>query len=69
MNTSTLLLGAGQLALTLAVAYIAYLVRRDSKRSSLVALVKVLSELRERNGKALTAILRYDVLGGFQAGR
>ncbi len=57
MNTSTVLLGAGQLALTVAIAYIAYLVRRDSKRSSLVALVKVLSELRERNGRALTAIL------------
>ncbi len=57
MDTSTLLLGAGQLVLTMAVAYIAYVVRRDSKRSSLVALVKVLSELRERNGKALTAIL------------
>lgn len=57
MDTSTLLLGAGQLVLTMAVAYIAYLLRRDSKRSSLVALVKVLSELRERNSKALTAIL------------
>ena len=57
MDTSTLLLGAGQLVLTVALACIAYMVRRDAKRSSLVALVKVLSELRERNSKTLNSIL------------
>jgi hypothetical protein len=55
MDTATLLLGAGQLALTIAIGYITYLTRRDAKRSSLVALVTVLNELREKNGKALAA--------------
>ena len=55
MDTSLLLLGAGQLALTFAIGYIIHLMRRDSKRSSLVALVTVLNELREKNGKALAA--------------
>jgi len=55
MDTATLLLVAGQLALTIAIGYITYLTRRDAKRSSLVALVTVLNELREKNGKALAA--------------
>ena len=55
MDTPLLLLGAGQLALTFAMGYIIHLMRRDSKRSSLVALVTVLNELREKNGKALAA--------------
>ena len=54
MNTTILFLGAGQVILTLAVGYIAYLVRRDSKRSSLVTLVTLLSQLREKNSEALT---------------
>jgi hypothetical protein len=57
MDTSLILLGTGQLALTLAVGYIAYLTRRESRRSSLVALVSVLNELRERNGKSLASFL------------
>jgi hypothetical protein len=57
MDATTVLLGAGQLILAVAIGYIAWLVRRDSKRSSLVALVTVLNELRERNGKALASVL------------
>jgi len=57
MDSTTLLLGAGQLMLAVAVGYIAWVVRRDSRRASLVALVTVLNELRERNNKALAAVL------------
>ena len=57
METSTLLLGAGQLVLAVAIGYIAWMVRRDSRRASLVALVTVLNELRERNNKALAAVV------------
>ena len=57
MDSTTLLLGAGQLLLAVAVGYIAWVVRRDSRRASLVALVTVLNELRERNNKALAAVV------------
>jgi hypothetical protein len=68
MDTTTLLLGAGQLALTIAIGYITYLTRRDSKRSSLVALVTVLNELREKNGKALTAFFALMTTDAFKHG-
>jgi hypothetical protein len=53
MEASTLLLASGQLVLTLAVGYMTYVMRREFKRSSLADLVNLLSELRDRNGKAL----------------
>lgn len=53
MDSTTVLLGAGQLILTGAVGYTTYLLRRDSKRSSLVSLVTLLSDLREKNGRVL----------------
>ena len=57
MDATTLLLGAGQLLLAIAIGYIAWVVRRESKRSSLVALVTVLNQLYERNSKSLTSVL------------
>ena len=66
MDTSTVILGIGQLVLTVTVAYIAWLVRRDARRSSLVSLVTVLNELRERNNKALTASLNSLASGDFK---
>jgi hypothetical protein len=57
MDTPTLFLGTGQLVLTLAVGYMTYVIRRDSKRSSLADLVTLLSDLREKNSKALTTSL------------
>lgn len=57
MDSATLWLAAGQLILALAVGYIAWQVRRDCRRASLVALVSVLNELRERNNKNLAAVL------------
>jgi hypothetical protein len=57
MLTGLVILGAGQLFLTIAVAYIAWLSRRDARRSSLVSLITVLSELRERNSRGLAVIL------------
>jgi hypothetical protein len=53
MDTATLFLGAGQLVLTLAVGYLTYLLRREFKRSSLADLVSLLTELRDKNTKAL----------------
>jgi hypothetical protein len=53
MDSTTVLLGAGQLVLAGAVGYTTYLLRRDSKRSSLVSLVTLLSDLREKNGRVL----------------
>ncbi len=57
MDATTLLLGAGQLLLAIAIGYIAWVVRRESKRSSLVALVTVLNQLYERNSKSLASVL------------
>jgi hypothetical protein len=68
MDSTTLLLGAGQLALTVTVGYIAYLTRRDAKRSSLVALVTILNELREKNGKALAAFFALMASDDFKHG-
>jgi hypothetical protein len=68
MDTTTLLLGAGQLLLAVAIGCIAWMVRRDSKRSSLVALVSVLNELRERNGKSLAAVLNLMSSDDFKRG-
>jgi len=68
MDTSTVILGIGQLVLTVAVAYIAWLVRRDARRSSLVSLVTVLNELRERNNRALAASLSSLSSGDFKQG-
>ncbi|HWW00509.1 MAG TPA: hypothetical protein VNZ64_12490 [Candidatus Acidoferrum sp.] len=56
MDATTLLLAAGQLLLAVAIGYIACVVRREAKRSSLVALVTVLNELYERNRKALATV-------------
>lgn len=53
MDITTAFLGAGQLILTGAVGYTTYLLRRDAKRSSLVSLVTLLSDLREKNGRVL----------------
>ena len=53
METTTVLLGSGQLVLTLAVVYTMYLLRRGARRSSLVALVELLNDLREKNGRVL----------------
>jgi len=53
MDITTVLLGTGQLLLTCAVGYTTYLFRRDSNRSSLVSLVTLLSDLREKNGRVL----------------
>jgi hypothetical protein len=53
MDSTTILLGAGQLVLALAIGYVAWLARRDARRSSLAALITVLSELRNRNNSAL----------------
>jgi hypothetical protein len=58
MSMTTLLLGAGQCVLAVAVGCIAWQGKRESRRSSLVALVTVLNELRERNNESLAAILR-----------
>ncbi len=68
MDTATLLLGAGQVVLAVAVGYIAYLLRRDAKRSSLAALITVLGELREKNGKALAAVLALMASDDFRRG-
>jgi hypothetical protein len=56
MDAATLLLGTGQLALGMVLCYLLYLLRRDARRSSLVALVGVLNELREKNSKRLAAV-------------
>ena len=56
MNAATFLLATGQLLLAVAIGYIAWVVRREAKRSSLVALVTVLNELYERNRKSLAAV-------------
>jgi hypothetical protein len=53
MDTTTVLLVAGQIVLAGAVGYTTYLLRRDSKRSSLVSLVTLLCDLREKNGRVL----------------
>jgi hypothetical protein len=53
MDNTMVFLCLGQLFLTGAVGYTTYLLRRDSKRSSLVSLVTLLSELREKNGRVL----------------
>ena len=53
MDKTTLLLGTGQLVLAFAIGYSTYLLRRDSKRSSLVALVTLLNDLREKNARVL----------------
>ncbi len=53
MDSTTVLLGTGQLLLAMAVGYVAWLGRRDARRSSLAALVTVLNELRKRNDAAL----------------
>ncbi len=53
MDTTTLLLGAGQLVLALAIGYIAWQVRHDSRRASLVSLMTVLNQLREGNSQSL----------------
>jgi hypothetical protein len=57
MNSTTVLLAAGQLMLAVAIGYIAWLGRRDARRSSLAALVTVLNELRNRNGAAVSEML------------
>ena len=56
MDAATLLLGAGQLALGGILCYLLFLLRRDARRSSLVAIVAVLNDLREKNAKALIAV-------------
>jgi hypothetical protein len=56
MDAATLLLGAGQLALGGALCCLLYLLRRDSRRSSLVAIIAVLNDLREKNTKALATL-------------
>lgn len=56
MDATTLLLATGQLLLAITIGYIAWVVRREAKRSSLVALVTVLNELYERNRKSLSAV-------------
>jgi hypothetical protein len=56
MDAATLFLGAGQLALGGILCYLLYLLRRDARRSSLVAIVAVLNDLREKNAKALMAV-------------
>jgi len=43
-------------------------VRRDSKRSSLVGLVTVLNELRERNNRSLAAVLTLISSDDFKSG-
>ena len=48
MDATTLLLATGQLLLAIAIGYIAWVARREAKRSSLVALVTVLHELYDR---------------------
>jgi len=68
MDTSTILLGTGQVVLTLAVGYITYALRRDSRRSSLVALITVLNELREKNGKSLASFLALMASDDFKSG-
>jgi hypothetical protein len=56
MHADMLLLGTGQLALAVGVCYLLYLLRRDARRSSLVNLLTVLNDLREKNAKALAAV-------------
>ncbi len=68
METSTILLGTGQLALTLAVGYIAHLLQRDSKRSSLVALVTLLNNMLDKNGKSLAAMFSLMSSNDFKTG-
>ena len=68
MDTTTLLLGTGQLVLTIAVAYITYLLRRDSRRSSLVSLVTLLSDLREKNARVLADFFKLMASDDFKAG-
>jgi hypothetical protein len=53
MDSTTVLLGAGQLILAMAVGYVAWLARRDARRSSLSALITLLSDLRNRNDFAI----------------
>ena len=56
MDAATLFLGAGQLALGGVLCYVLFLLRRDARRSSLVAIITVLNDLREKNTKALNAV-------------
>jgi len=57
MHAATLLIGAAQMALLGVVCYLLFLLHRDSRRASLVALITVLNDLREKNAHALTAVL------------
>ena len=68
MDTTTILLGAGQLVLAAAIGYIAWQVRRDSRRASLVSLVTVLNQLREGNGRSLSAIFELMASPDFKEG-
>ncbi len=68
MDASTLLLGAGQVLLAIAIGYIAWLMRRESKRSSLVALVTILNQLYERNNQSLSSVLTLMSSTDFQRG-
>jgi len=68
MDTTTLLLGTGQLVLTIAVGYFTYLLRRDSRRSSLVSLVTLLSDLREKNARVLADFFKLMCSDDFKQG-
>ena len=68
MNTTTVLLLAGQFVLTFIVGYLVLLMRRDSRRSSLMALVGLLSELREKNSQALSAFFELIASEDFKRG-
>ena len=68
MDATTLLLAAGQLLLAVAIGYIAWVVRREAKRSSLVALVTVLNQLYERHSKSLAAVHALMSSSDFQRG-
>ena len=63
---ATLLLGAGQLALGGVLCYLLYLLRRDARRSSLVRIIGVLNEIREKNTKGLSVVLALMATEAFQ---